>query len=584
MRIFIFIFLYLNSLLQAQIPKFDWIIAEGHKSDVGFSLITTDPFKNTLAIINFGLSPFEICGDQFNSNSEYIDIEYLIKYDNKGQCIWQHQFTDNFTGGTGSGIFLTTDVNANIFIGAAFTGTIWLDDLNFLKSPDGIRESFVAKLDSNGKLMWYKMLKLEEGKLGDVSVHGLRSDLNGNIYFSAYHSQSQLFFEGIPIEYTSNSGYYKSTIFKLDPEGNLLWYKKFEAYGSIFQEIKINSKNQVVLAGSFSGSDLTVDSNVIENRNIAKPEESSDAVLTVLDQNGNVVYLQSIGGKGSDYLMTLEIDNEDNIFVGGTSFLSEEIEILSGRVKRLKANREWNNYLAKIKPNYELEWLFDDQQVFGHFGIYNILLNKNQDLWVSCKLEPDTFYLNNIPYFCSSNSSPDILYLRLDTKGEIRQVFQIHGKGRDYGNYGHWSGGLHSDGGLVISGTFTSDTLYFGDYALPKVARKQIGDQYTSSAFIARISPDGMVGSEDILIHKQGQFSILPNLTRDQLFIKFDEECKAHGILEILSLSGTLVQSKHIAQGALEVKLDVQNMATGIYFCRFRDQIGNHFIEKFVVE
>ncbi len=584
MRIFIFVFLYSNSLIQAQIPKFDWIIAEGHRSDVGFSLITTDPFKNTLAIINFGLSPYEICGDQFNSNSEYIDIEYLIKYDNKGQCIWQHQFTDNFTGGTGSGIFLTTDVNANIFIGAAFTGTIWLDDLNFIKSPDGIGEAFVAKLDSNGKLMWSKMLKLEEGKLGDVSVHGLRSDLNGNIYFSAYHSQSQLFFEGIPIEYTSNSGYYKSTLFKLDPEGNLLWYKKFEAYSSIFQEIKINSKNQVVLAGSFSGSGLTVDSNVIENRNKIKPEESSDAVLTVLDQNGNVVYFQSLGGLGSDYLMTLEIDNYDNIYIGGTSFLSDEIEILTGKIRRLKPNREWNNYVVKIRPDFQLDWIFDDQQVFRHFGIYNIILNKNQDLWVSCKLEPDTFYFNNIPYFSHSNSSPDILYLRMNIKGEISQVFQIHGEGRDYGNYGHWSGGLHPDGGLVISGTFTSDTLYFGDYALPTVARKQIGDQYTSAAFIARISPEGMVGSIDLKDQEVSLFCVLPNPSKDLIQIHLGEDIITEGVIEIISTTGNTMTIKQINKGSTSTAVDVRDWPAGVYFVRYRDIEGRSSVERVIVE
>ena len=584
MRIIIFVFLYLNSLLQAQIPKFDWIIAEGNMSNIGFYLVTTDVLGNTIASIEYTLSPFNLCNDLFNFNTEYTAVFFLIKYNSKGQCIWKHQLTDNLTGVIDLGLFLSTDRQGNILISGAHRGKVWLDSDHFIQSPDGVREAFVAKLDLNGKLLWHKIFKLENGKAGDVAVDGLQADQEGNIYLTSSHSLSRLFFEDLPIEYNSNWGGSKTTLFKLSPDGNLLWHKKFEAYFSSFQEIQINSKNQVVLAGSFSGSDLTVDSNVIENRNIAKPEESSDAVLTVLDQNGDVVYLQSIGGEGSDYLMTLEIDIEDNIYVGGTSFLSEEIEILSGRVKRLKANREWNNYLAKIKPNYELEWLFDDQQVFGHFGIYNILLNKNQDLWVSCKLEPDTFYFNNIPYFCSSNSSPDILYLRLDTKGEIRQVFHIHGKGRDYGNYGHWSGGLHSDGGLVISGTFTSDTLYFGNYALPTVARKQIGDQYTSSAFIARISPDGMVGSKDVSKQESSLISIHPNPARDLIQIQFDEELHADGHIEILTTTGTLMMFLHINKGSTSTNVDVRNWPAGIYLVRYRDMEGRSSVERMEVE
>ena len=581
MRLLLFTFWFSFFFIHAQVPKFDWIIAEGHRSTIGFFEVTTDVFSNTIAAINFEISPFDICNENYNLNTEYTDIQFLVKYDSHGQCVWKHQFSDNFTGVLDDRIFLSSDPLGNIIISSSFRGTIWLDPEHSIQSPDGVGEAFVAKLNNNGKLLWYRLLKNEKGSLGDIGAIGVTTDIESNIYLSSCHNIGHLLLDSIRIEYQSLVGSFKSTLFKFDADGNLKWHKKMESYGNIFRNVVINSFHQVILAGSFSGKELSVDQFVLRNRDTFRPDLTFDAVLLVLNPDGNVQYIKSIGGIETDYIEQLSIDNQGNIFIGGSS-RSKEIEIFSKKIKSLPTSQDAINFLAKINLNYELEWLYEDH-VLGMFGLNYILLNQKQDLWTAWQLNRDTIYLKGIPYVSPGNSSPDLLFIRFKNNGNIEQVFQLQGKGRENAG-GYECGGLHPDGSLVISGTFTSDTLYFGDYALPTVARKQIGDQYTSSAFIARISPDGMVGAKDILIHNQGQFSILPNPARDQLFIKFDEECKAQGILEILNLSGTLVQSKHIAQGALEVKLDMLNMATGIYFCRFRDQIGNHFIEKFVVE
>lgn len=583
MRSLLLLFLFSSFLINAQIPKFDWIIAEGHQSEIGFYLVKTDVLGNTIATIEYLLSPFELCNNNYNLINENTAVSYLVKYDSKGQCIWNHQFTDNETGVIDLGLFISTDQDGNILVSGAHRGKVWLDSDHFIQSPDGVGEAFFAKLDPQGKLLWYKIVKLENGKIGDVAVDGLQSDQERNIYLTSSHSSSKLIFDDLPIDYSSNSGASKTTLFKLDSNGNLIWYKKFEAYGSVFQNFKINSKKQLILAGSFSGRELKIDERVLVNRNIISPDNSSDAVLTVLDSAGQIVFLQSIGGDGDDYFMTLEIDKEDNMYVGGSSFLSDEIKIYSSSIIRSKTNKEWNNYIAKITHDNKLDWIFDDLQIFGHFGIYNITLDKNQDLWVCCKLESDTFYYNNIPYFSPKNSSPDILYLRMNRKAELNQVFTIHGKGRDHGNWGDWSGGLHQDGGLVISGTYASDTLYFGDIPLPKVSRNQIGDR-TSSAFIARISPDSLVGTIDPIDHENKLFHLNPNPAQYLLSISFDEPVSEMAIIELISATGIIVYKTVLTVGTLSHSINLRNYPEGVYFVRIRDQSGRSGVQKLVVE
>ena len=580
MRIIFLIFLQFGIYLKAQVPKFDWIIAEGHKSDIGSLQLTTDVNSNTIANINFLLSLIGLCDEEINLNSERTDIQFLVKYDSNGQCIWKHQFSDNFTGVLDDGIFLSTDYLGNIIICSSYRGTIWLDPEQSIHAPSGIGKAFVAKLDPNGKLIWHRILSSENG-IGSVSAYRVTNDNDGNVYLSASHSSGNLILDSIIIEYPILAGSLKNTLIKLDQDGNLLWFKKIESYESVFQNIGVNSLLQVVLVGSFRGKELRVDQFALTNRDTLTPNLTSDAVLLVLNRDGNVQYIKSIGGIETDYIEQLSIDDQGNIFIGGSS-RSKEIEIFSKKIKSLPTSQDAINFLAKINLNYELEWLYEDH-VLGMFGLNYILLNQKQDLWTAWQLNRDTIYLKGIPFVSPGNSSPDLLFIRFKNNGNIEQVFQLQGKGRENAG-GYECGGLHSDGSLVISGTFTSDTLYFGDYALPTVARKQIGDQYTSAAFIARISPDGMVATKDYKSNNQSLVSILPNPSNDYIQIQLNSEITGEGELQIMNVEGRIMRDIHVKLGISSVQVDVIDWPAGVYLCRYMGHGGVRDFSKFVVE
>ena len=581
MRFFIFTLCYSYSLIHAQITKFDWIISEGYNSSIGNIQLTTDLFSNTIVAFRYIISPIEQCGKKYISNTENTYIEFLVKYNSKGQCIWQHKFIDNFTGVLDAGLFLSTDLQGNILIAGAHRGKVWLDSEHYIQSPDGIGEAFVAKLDPNGKLLWHRILKNEKGKLGNVSTIDVTNDSDGNVYLSSYHATDHLILDSLKIEYKSLKGYYKTTLFKFDPNGNLKWYKKMESYGSIFQKVAINSLEDVILVGSFRGKELIVDQFVLANRDTLTPDLTSEGVLLVLNRDGNVKYMKSIGGFATDFIDQLAIDDQGNIFIGGSSE-SKEIEIFSKMIKSLPTSQYAINFLAKINPIYELEWLYEDH-VLGMFGLYYIILDQKQELWTAWELNRDTIYLKGLPYVSPGNSSPDLLFIRFNNNGNMEQVFQLQGKGRESSGCVDCTG-LHPDGGIVIGGKFTSDTLYFGDYALPTVARKKIGDQYTSSAFIARISPDGMVGSKDVSKQESSLISIHPNPARDLIQIRFDDDLSADGIVEILTTTGTVMKSLIISEGSTSAIVDMHEWPAGVYFVRYRDMEGRSSVERVVVE
>lgn len=65
------------------------------------------------------------------------------------------------------------------------------------------------------------------------------------------------------------------------------------------------------------------------------------------------------------------------------------------------------------------------------FGLNYIILNQKQELWTAWQLNRDTIYLKGMPYVSPGNSSPDLLFIRFNNNGNMEQVFQLQGKGRE---------------------------------------------------------------------------------------------------------------------------------------------------------
>lgn len=63
------------------------------------------------------------------------------------------------------------------------------------------------------------------------------------------------------------------------------------------------------MAGSFTGVELIVDQLVLKNRDTISFNRTNDAVLMVIDKNGNLQFIKSIGGLETDYIEQMAIDN-----------------------------------------------------------------------------------------------------------------------------------------------------------------------------------------------------------------------------------------------------------------------------------
>ncbi len=211
-----------------------------------------------------GHSNSNISGDKTENSQGDFDY-WIIKLDNSGNIQWQ-----NTIGGNGIDIInkiVETD-EGNFLIGGHSTSAISGDRTVF---KNGFRDVWLVKLDLNGGIIWQKSYGYN-----DVTLTGLAKTIDGGFILS-------------------------STIFGITPIHDAFWALRLDSFGNQiwskiiggdksdwFPKINPTTDGGYIIAGA-SDSDAFGDKS--ENS-----QGSFDYWVVKLDENGNVVWENTIGG------------------------------------------------------------------------------------------------------------------------------------------------------------------------------------------------------------------------------------------------------------------------------------------------
>ena len=198
----------------------------------------------------------------------------VIKLDTNGNVIWSKNigsYQDDM------GYAIAVDTSGNVYI----NGTTVI-------TSGGYTNYGVIKLDSNGNILWQKMI----GSLPDAdSGFGIVVDSSGNVYVN-----------GVQASDTYNGSDYG--VIKFDSNGNVLWQKRIGGYYSdLGFDIALDTNNNVYVCG-YQNSDTY---------------GLNDYGVIKLDTNGNLLWQKKIGGTGSDMVTenSLTVDGSGNVYVNG---------------------------------------------------------------------------------------------------------------------------------------------------------------------------------------------------------------------------------------------------------------------------
>jgi Beta-propeller repeat len=252
------------------------------------------------------------------------------KYDPLGNQLWVTQFG---TAQDDSAKAITLDPQGNAYITGNTAGK--LGDTQF-----GGTDAFISKLNTTGAVSWIRQF----GTTGTDAGNAIKLDAGGNIFVVGATTG---------ILGTNQFGGQDCFLSKFDPNGQLLWIRQWGTSSDDGANgMALDQGGNIYVVGYTSG------------RLGSASFGNWDMFLTKIDPAGNILWSQQYGTSALDSALGVAVDDETNIYVGGSTYGSMGGSQLG----------QGDSVLLKLSPTGTLLW----QRQFGTTswdGIKEVLLS-----------------------------------------------------------------------------------------------------------------------------------------------------------------------------------------------------------------
>lgn len=240
---------------------------------------------------------------------------FIEKLDANGNFVWVKTI-----GGSEQDNLEAIDVDdqGNVYAVGMFGDTVDFDpgpNTDLLIST-GNRNMFIQKLDQHGDFIWAK-------SIGDTVGYGIPQsvvvDEQENVYFTGYFYDTIDFDPGTGVSLlTAVEGFESpSDIFieKLNQNGDFVWAKSIGGSSDDYSNvICLDDLGGVYIAASVEDTIDADPGNAVVNL-IANGD--SDILIEKLDESGNFTWVKMIGSTQWDYVSSLLVDSNKNIYFVG---------------------------------------------------------------------------------------------------------------------------------------------------------------------------------------------------------------------------------------------------------------------------
>lgn len=270
------------------------------------NILLTGNFFDTITFGNFHLT-----------SNGFSDI-FLTKYDSSGNVLWAKRYGGNGEDLPGVGTYagnggISADRDGNIYM----IGSIEPDTTNIsqfanihIAVPKDSFVHFIMKMNSLGTPLWVTPMISSSGSTVGTSI---KADTLGNVYFSLIidvpHLRCGNTIYNLGNSYTIDNG----IVGMLDPSGVFQWVKTIAGSRNNLEpnDLVVNSKNELIVVGENHGDSL------LYFDGIATKMDSNGAFIAKFDHTGAFKWARSMGGGGSAIAYHIEIDKNDDLYIGG---------------------------------------------------------------------------------------------------------------------------------------------------------------------------------------------------------------------------------------------------------------------------
>lgn len=394
---------YNNSGTEAFLVKFDslgirqWGTYYGGTSDDEGIMIKTD-FTGNIYLAGHTQSSNGISTPgSFQTNWGGWRDAFLVKFDQNGNRIW-----GTYCGGSSGndyGRSICIDPSGFIYLlGNAFSG--------FLGTPGthspfyiGGGDIFIVKFDTNGNRQWGTYY----GGVGDDRAYGSSVDNTGNLYIVG----RTVSYSGISTTGCFQPNYYNSgdaLLAKFTPSGQLIWGTYYGGFWADWgYSVDVDSSNNVYIVGYTQSSD-TISNSIGHQPNLGG---GKDGFFVKFDSIGNRIFGSYYGGGNDDVANSVIVDNNDNVFIAGSSGSVHNISTFDGH-QTTRVGSGYNGFLVKFgecsitNGSYSVTSCDSFVSPSGNFvwtssGVYNDIINNVNwcDSLITINLTINQSYLFN---------------------------------------------------------------------------------------------------------------------------------------------------------------------------------------------
>ncbi|MBK9254950.1 MAG: T9SS type A sorting domain-containing protein [Saprospiraceae bacterium] len=237
---------------------------------------------------------------------------FVLKLDTDGNLLWALRLESSVSAVVKS---LTLDKTGDLIVAGNFEGILDADqgDQFVPLSSAGNADIFYAKYNTSGALIWAY-------KTGSTDIENLTqiiTDTAGHIYITGeFRAPLTIDVGSEPITILP-SGLTDAFLIKFDGDGVAEWAKAIGGVGfDSGYGIAVDPQNHILLTGRYAN---TVNFNGIENNPAAirTSKGSWDGFVLKLTQEGEFVWVTSIGGTSNDQGRSITTNNNGIIYVSG---------------------------------------------------------------------------------------------------------------------------------------------------------------------------------------------------------------------------------------------------------------------------
>lgn len=278
---------------------------------------------------------------------------FLAKYDSLGILEW---YIKPVESGYGYGNTLISSATESIIWAGYYDGYLQFEfeGETITYSDAAADDAFIFEVDSVGEITKH----MQVGGNGEMVVDAGCYDSDGNLYLTGFITGSIEIYatdEDYIIETeTLNQKFF---ILKILPDWSIDWHVVSSGQTGYGRGVAINSEGEIVFAGYFSGTQNFPSVNDLDTVTI-ESAGSRDIFMGKYSLNGDILDLQTLAGPNDDFLTSLLLDEEDQVYLTGSFYSgldfdpSEDSNIVNTNVGASAL------FAAKYSSDLDFGWVY----------------------------------------------------------------------------------------------------------------------------------------------------------------------------------------------------------------------------------